>query len=266
MDPCLSPMGAWEIAVARRQIEIDRDKLRAAIRKLPHEYVFYMLDDAIDQLPRANLHTIVSKYFDLRRLRPDSEQARKASLLAYVRAFETASLAGDYYESFDVNSKNFMEKSRGTTGWIAECRRLLDRCVEQAKTADPAEVCQAFGIIFGLLDRIDECREDIIFFADEAGAWQVGVHWEKVLPPWFKVLSASAEPEEYGQRIVGLLKHHYRHGTARMLALARKIATSLQRQVFPEAEPPGTSRPTPSRALASPARSRPSTGHRRAGR
>src|SRR5712691_6624106 len=169
MDPCLSPMGAREVAVARRQIEIDRDKLRAAIRKLPDEYLFYMLDDAIDQLPRANLRTIVSKYLDLRRLRPDSEQARKASLLADVTAFETASLAGDYYESFDVNSKNFMEKSRGTTGWIAECRRLLDRCVEQAKTADPAEVFQAFGIIFGLLDRIDECRQDIIFFADDGG-------------------------------------------------------------------------------------------------
>ena len=169
MDPCLSPMGAREVAVARRQIEIDRDKLRAAIRKLPDEYLFYMLDDAIDQLPRANLRTIVGKYLDLRRLRPDSEQARKASLLAEVTAFETASLAGDYYESFDVNSKNFMEKSRGTTGWIAECRRLLDRCVEQAKTADPAEVFQAFGIIFGLLDRIDECRQDIIFFADDGG-------------------------------------------------------------------------------------------------
>ena len=28
------------------------------------------------------------------------------------------------------------------------------------------------------------------------GAWQVGVHWEKVLPAWFKVLSATAEPDE----------------------------------------------------------------------
>lgn len=61
MDTCLSPMGAREVAVARRQIEIDRDKLRAAIRKLPDEYLFYMLDDAIDQLPRANLRTIVGK-------------------------------------------------------------------------------------------------------------------------------------------------------------------------------------------------------------
>lgn len=47
MDRCLSPMGTPEIAMARRQIEIDRDKLRAAIRKLPDEYVFYMLDDSL---------------------------------------------------------------------------------------------------------------------------------------------------------------------------------------------------------------------------
>ena len=47
--------------MARRQIEIDRDKLRAAIRKLPHEYVFHMLDDATDLLPPARLHKIVRK-------------------------------------------------------------------------------------------------------------------------------------------------------------------------------------------------------------
>jgi hypothetical protein len=66
VDRCLSPMGAPEIIMARRQIEIDRDKLRAAIRQLPHEYVFYMLGDAIDLLPPARLHKIVRKYLDLR--------------------------------------------------------------------------------------------------------------------------------------------------------------------------------------------------------
>ncbi|MBI1875842.1 MAG: hypothetical protein HYS05_18420 [Acidobacteria bacterium] len=199
-----------------------------------------MLDDAIDLVPPAK------RSLDLRRVRPDKEKARMANLLADAKAFETASLAGDYYESFNVNSKNFTEKSRGTTGWIAECRRLLDRCVEQAKTADPAELCQAFGILFGLLDRIDDGREDIIFFADEAGAWQVGVDWEKVLPPWFNVLSATADPEEYGRRIVGLLKHHYAYGSARMLAVARKIATPEQRQALRNrragARPPRTAR------------------------
>jgi hypothetical protein len=35
-------MGAPEIIMARRQIEIDRNKLRAAIRELPHEYVLHV--------------------------------------------------------------------------------------------------------------------------------------------------------------------------------------------------------------------------------
>jgi hypothetical protein len=37
-----------------------------------------------------------------------------------VKTFARARLAGEYYDSFDVNSKNFMEKSQGTTHWIAE--------------------------------------------------------------------------------------------------------------------------------------------------
>lgn len=60
-------------------------------------------------------------------------------------------------------------------------------------------------------------------FADEAGAWQVGVHWEKVLPPWFNVLSATAEPEVYSHRTVGLLKHHWERQDARPGAKGRDL-------------------------------------------
>jgi hypothetical protein len=102
-------MGAPDIAVARRQqIALDRDKVRAAIRTLPAEYVRYMLADAVELLPPARLHAVARQYLDLRRLRPDSNTAR-ANLIADVKAFEHASLAGDFYESFEVNSRNFME-------------------------------------------------------------------------------------------------------------------------------------------------------------
>ena len=35
-----------------------RAKLRAAVRKLRNEYIFYMLDDALELLPPAKLHKI----------------------------------------------------------------------------------------------------------------------------------------------------------------------------------------------------------------
>jgi hypothetical protein len=75
-------------------------------------------------------------------------------------------------------------------------------------------------MLFGLLTHIDEGRDDVIFFADEGDSWQVGVDWAKVLPVWFRVLSATAEPEEYVKRITTLLSCHYCHGRDKMLAIA----------------------------------------------
>ena len=213
----------------RKHIQIDRDKLRAALRKLGSAYVFYMLDDAIELLPPAKLYELAKKYLDLKRLRPDAEPATKPSLLADVKRFEKKSLAGEYYESFDVNSKNYMEESAGTSTWIAEFRRLLDRCVINAKESNPAEVRQGMDILFGLLDHVDECLDDVIFFADEGGSWQVGVDWDKVLPVLFKVLSATAEPQEYATRIATVLSTHYSYGRDKMLTIARRTGTPQQR-------------------------------------
>jgi hypothetical protein len=211
---------------------IDRDKLRAAIRRMGSEYVFYMLDDAITLLPRTKLRKLIAQYLNPAELRPNGE--RKENLLADVKAFQNASLTGKYYHAFAVNSKNYMEKSSGTLAWIADCRRLLESCVAHSKKEDPAAVCQAFEIIFSLLSKIDECTDEILFFADEGGSWEVGVDWEIVLPAWFRVLSATAGNSEYAQRINIVLKRHYKRGRIKMLAVARKIAGPAQRQALPE--------------------------------
>ena len=212
--------------------QIDRDKLRAEIRRLGHEYIVYMLDDAIDLLPQTKLRKIAKKYIDLKRLCPDTGKAAQESLVANVKMFEKASLAGDYYESFDVNSKNFMEKSAGTSAWIAAYVRLLDRCVTDSRKGNPAEVREAMDILFGLLDHIDQCYDDVIFFADEGGSWQVGVDWDRVLPAWFKVLSVTVEPEEFAKRITDVLSRHYHYGRDKMLPIARRTATPEQRKAL----------------------------------
>ncbi len=219
----------------RQPAAIDRDKLRAVLRKLGHETVFYMLADAIDLLSPAKLHQIARKHLDVTRLRPDGESRTKAKLLAAVKAFDQASRAGEYYESFMVNSENYSAQSTGTTAWMAEYHRLLDRCVAEEQKRKPGDVREAFDILFGLLDRVDECNDDVIFFADEGGAWQVGVDWERVLPPWFRVLAATAAPAEYAERITALLERHYDRGPDRMLDVASMAATPEQRQALADA-------------------------------
>ena len=104
------------------------------------------------------------------------------------------------------------------------------------KKGNPAELREAMDILFGLLNDLDKGHDDIIFFADEGGSWQVGVDWAKVLPVWFKVLSATAEPEEYAERITALLSCHYHYGRDKMLAIARRTATTHQRNALAEVE------------------------------
>ena len=161
--------------------KIDRAKLRDALRTIGDESVFYMLDEAIDLLPPDKLAKLVGQYIQLERLRPDAgADATKRSSLEDVKVFDTASRAGKYYLSFNVNSKNYMEASTGTRAFIAECRRQLDRCVAQASKGEAAETREAFDVIFALLRHIDEGNDDDVFFADEGGSWQVGVDWPKV--------------------------------------------------------------------------------------
>jgi len=217
-------------------IEIDRDKLRAEIRRLGNEYILYMLDDTIDLLPPSKLRKIAKKYIDLKLLRPDAGRMAQESLLEEVKRFEKASLTGDYYESFYVNSKNFMEKSPGTSAWIAAYLRHLNRCVTDASKGDPTEVRKAMDILFGLLDHIDRCHDDVIFFADEGGSWQVGVDWDRVLPAWFKVLSTTTGPAEFAGRITAVLSRHYHYGRDKMLPIARRMATPEQRKALAKIE------------------------------
>ena len=245
MDRGLSAVeSGWEVAVPRKQATIDRAKLRAAVRRLGSEYVFYMLDDAIDLLPPAKLRRVAGKYIDLERLRPDVGSEAIAGLCTAVKAFDSTSRAGEYYEPFMVDSRNCTQKSTGTIAWIADFHRFLDRCVAEEKTGSLTEVREPFDLLLGLLDYIDECHDDVIFFADEGGSWQVGVDWMRVLPPWFRVLSATAGPGEYAERIVKLLGHHCAHYRNEMLVVASRVANPEQRQALADTQDREASRRT----------------------
>jgi hypothetical protein len=211
---------------------IDREKLRAAVRRLGDEYIFHLLDDAIDLLPAAKLAKLVSRYLDVKPLRPDAPGKR--NVLADVRAFDAASRSGKYYESFNVNSKNYMDKSTGTRAFIADCNRLLERCVTEASKGDAAEIGEAIEIVLGLLRYIGECNDDVIFFADEGGSWQVGVDWAEVLPALFSCLSRTTEPQEYVRRVVAAVDEFDECNRVKHLAAARRLATPLQRRAMQE--------------------------------
>jgi len=199
-----------------------------------NEYLYYMLDDAIELLPPSKLVKLAGRYLDVKSLQASGP--KHAGLLAEVKAFEKASRAGDYYESFAVNSKNFSEVSGGTRAWIAECGRLFGGCVAATGKGNAEETCGAFELLFALLQHIDNGMDDVVFFADEGGSWQVGVDWQKVLPAWFTCLSTTVEPDEFARRAVDVVDRFVKYDRDRHLTMASCIAAAAQRKALAEKE------------------------------
>ena len=85
------------------------------------------------------------------------------------------------------DSGNFKEKSKGTDAFIAEFERLIAKCVRAAAKGPRAQVRKAFELLFSLLRRLDTDSNDVVFFADEGGSWQVGVDWRVALAGYFPV-------------------------------------------------------------------------------
>ena len=205
--------------------------LREMVRtELELEELLSLIDRAIELLPQESLPKLIEGFFDPELL--TVEELSEETVLEEVEEFHTDSLAGLYYEDFEVNSKNFMEQSRGTINWIAEYKRLMKRCLKESSKGEPEEIRQAFEVLFDLLDEVDECRDDIIFFADEAGAWQVGVEWDEVLPCYFKVLATVVQPREYAEGVIKLVKSHANYKAENYFELALEVGKNPQKKAL----------------------------------
>ena len=199
------------------------------MRKLRRTDHLALLYGAIDRFSDGELATWVAGRIDIHRLKGTGD-GRPRGLLDAVRGFHAASLAHEYFEDFAVNSRNSEKVSDGTAGWTTECGRLFDQCVAKEASAGPAardEIRDAFRLLFDLLRRVDK-GDEIVFFADEGGSWQVGVDWGLVFPCHFRCLAASAEPNEYADEVVGLIRDFARHDPEKPIAAACAAATSEQ--------------------------------------
>jgi len=206
---------------------IDIEKLRVALRRMSRGNLLIVAERAIEIAPRVRPHTLVG---DMVLLDEPAEGKRgTAPLLDEVRKFHEASLRGEYYDSFDVNSKNFMEKSEGTEAFIAEFDRLIGKCVRAAAEGPLAPVREAFELLVALLRRIDEDPDSVVFFADEAGSWQVGVDWREALPAYFQCLAEGTAAEAFAREVDGAISDFADYERPRHLAAARRVANAEQK-------------------------------------
>ena len=218
----------------KRHVEIDRDKVRAEARKLDGTGLRVWLDRAIDMLPDEAFPELIADYVHLSEVLADENTC--PDLLRTVRQFHRDSLAGRYYQDFRVNSRNYMEKSRGTETFIAEHSRLVEACLRAEQNGEFETAAEGLELLIDLMRGIDQGRDDIVFFADEAGSWQVGVPWDRVLPAWFRSLSPTTEAYEWAETVVDALNDFASYQMDEILAAAREAATAEQRDALAEYE------------------------------
>lgn len=126
--------------------------------------------------------------------------------------------------------------SDGTEIFVAEHSRLVEACLRAEQAGDLDTAAHGLELLIDLMREIDRCERDIVFFADEAGSWQVGVRWERVLPAWFRSISPSTEPCDWAETVIDALNDFASFRMNELLSVARNIASSEQREMLAECE------------------------------
>jgi hypothetical protein len=176
----------------------DLKAMRRALRALPRGNLLIIAERATELLPKGKLKALLADFVPLSEV-ATTTSSPLASIFDDVRTFHAAGLGGEYYEEFDVHSKNVSEKSKGTDAFIAEFDRLTRQCIRAAKTAPQLAVREAIELLLDLLRQIDKGNDEIIFFADDGGSWDIGVDWGTVFPAYFRCLAETASAEVFAQ-------------------------------------------------------------------
>ena len=206
---------------------VDTEKLRAALRHMSRGNLLSIANRAIELVPRARLGSLVAGIVRLDLLSEGTSDA--ASLLDEVRTFHDACLRGDYYESFDVNSKNYMDTSKGTDAFMVEFERLIEKCIRASAKGRSSTVREAFELLFALLRRLDRDPDSVVFFADEGGSWQVGVDWRAALAAYFRCLADGTPAEHFAREVDRAIADFADYDRPKHLATARRVASAEQK-------------------------------------
>jgi hypothetical protein len=206
---------------------VDLEKLRVALRQMSRGHLLMIADRAIERVAHEVLDELMGDMLHVPLL--EQGELREAPLLDQVRKFSDASLRGDYHESFDVNSKNCMDHSKGTDAFIAAFDRLIARCLGEAAEGSHAVAREGFELLFALLRRIDEDPDRIVFFADEAGSWQILVDWRTVLPTYFQCLAQAMSGENFAREVDRTILDFCHYDRPRLLDAARSVANTEQK-------------------------------------
>ena len=209
----------------------DLTELRTELRRLRRCDLLIIAERAAELVSKANLESLLSDFMHVDVL--VVPETKPAPLIEEIQRFYSESCDGRYFEQFEANAKNYKEHSRGTDAFVAELDRLLRKCVQAVGHQPDTSVREAFELLFRLLRRIDEAPDDVVYFAEEPGSWQLGVNWRVVFPAYFRCLAELASSEEFARTIDQMIRAFAEHERPLHLRTAHQVASAAQQAALP---------------------------------
>lgn len=204
----------------------DLTKLRDELRGLRRCDLLIIAERAAELVSRADLKPLLGDFMHVDVL--VAPGTMRAPLIEEVQKFCDESRNGQYFDHVDARTRNSTEHSRGTDAFVAEFDRLVRLCVQSAGRELGASVRDAFEALFRLLRRIDEAHDDVVYFADEAGSWQLRVNWRMVFPAYFRCLAETVSPEEFASTVDQMIRVFAEHERPLHLRTAHQVAPAAQ--------------------------------------
>jgi hypothetical protein len=203
---------------------VDEQEVFAYLQKQKKAVLLDYLHSAFDAMNAMQRRAV---FADTVR-RPTKAPVKGEQLREEISDFRRASLAGEYYAPFDVNSKNFMHVPEETREWCDRFARFLADASQLTGRGEHTQAVACFAVLYELIDALDWGKE--IIFAEEAGSWMIPADKKVWLKAYLTSLAATATPEAFTAAALPLLKWDSGNSfSGQAYASALKVANPQQK-------------------------------------
>jgi hypothetical protein len=165
-----------------------------------HTKLLKLLNSAFECMDTNQRHEVFGK--TIKGIPPSPVDGEE--LFGDIEAFHSSSMAGYYYDPFDINSKNFSDIPEETEKWFDEISDHLEDSSRLSDQGDHDVAVQCFKLLYDLIAQMDKGEE--IVFAHECGSWMITGDEKRFITAYLTSLSAISTPEEYTAGSIPLIK------------------------------------------------------------
>lgn len=151
------------------------------------------------------------------------------TVLDAIERFAIRSRQGEYYASFNINSKNYMYLPKETKAWFRELGEFLQNSVQLVAQEEYQQATACFGRLYELIAEM-EVGERIVF-GDEIGSWLIPGEEKRYLSAYITALAQCTSPEQFASTVAPLARRDsYQSLSGEVYVTACRVASLAQKE------------------------------------